>query len=410
MSTEDTRWAIGPFGLDAGRAATYSPERIILAVVHHMTAATRLADIMPLLESDRRIQTIYTCAPSSMCSGWTGEHLARLGAVVIPWQQAAQLRFDLAVAASYGQLERLHAPVLHVPHGMGFAKYAKRWDGTGPRTRRREMYGMERAVLLYRGRVIPSAMAVPTARDLALLRQGCPEAAEVAEVTGDPGFDRLLYSLNNRERYRRVLGVTDRTLVAVSSTWGPGSLLSRHPDLPSRLTRLLPPDSYRVAAIAHPSVWAWTGRRQVRAWLGDAVRDGLLLVPPEEGWRAVLAAADVVVGDHGSVTCYAAAAGKRVLLASLPEEELHPASASARLGGIAPRLCAADPVIPQIAEAAAAWTSARHRKMRELVTDVPGRSGELLRSLMYRMLNLAEPEDPPLVPPVPDPRPLPPLE
>ncbi|MGH3167635.1 MAG: hypothetical protein ACRDN0_17315, partial [Trebonia sp.] len=114
MAPDDAPWPIGPFGLDEYRAATYFPERTVLAVVHHMTAAARLADIMPLLESDRRIQVVYTCPPTSMFPGDVAEHLTRLGMVVIPWRQAAQQRFDLAVAASYGQLERLHAPVLHV--------------------------------------------------------------------------------------------------------------------------------------------------------------------------------------------------------------------------------------------------------------------------------------------------------
>jgi hypothetical protein len=400
---------MGPFGLDAHRAATYSPERTVLAVVHHMTAASRMADIMPLLESDRRVQTVYTCPPTSMFPGGVADHLTRLGMVVIPWRQAVQHPFDLAVAASHGQLERLHAPVLQVPHGIGFTKYAKRWDGPGPEARL-EMYGMERAVLLYRGRVVASAMVVPTSRHLARLRRGCPEAADIAVVAGDPAFDRLTASLPARERYRHALGVTDRTLVAVSSTWGPGSLLNRYPDLLAQLTAGLPRDTYRVAAIVHPVVWSWSGIRQVRARLGDGVRDGMLLVPPQEGWRAVLAAADIVVGDHGSVTCYAAAAGRPVALASFPEAEVDPASTVARLGRLAPRLQPDESLAGQLADVRSSWTPGRHRQIRELVTDAPGRSGELIRSLMYRMLDLTEPQKPPVVLPVPDPEPLPPLE
>jgi hypothetical protein len=409
MAASDAQWPIGPFGLDADRAATYYPERSVVAVVHHMTAASRLADILPLIEDDRRVQVVYTCPSTSMFPGDVDEYLARLGMVVIPWAQAVQQRFDLAVAASWGQLERVHAPVLHVPHGIGFTKYAKRWAGPGPEASL-EPYGMERAVLLFRGRVVASAMVVPTARHLGRLRRGCPEAASIATVAGDPAFDRLEASLALRERYRHALGTADRTLVAVSSTWGPGSLLNRFPDLPVQLTGQLPRDGYRVAAIVHPSVWGWSGRHAVRARLAGAVRDGLLLVPPEEGWRAVLAAADVVIGDHGSVTCYAAAAGRPVILASFPGEEVDPASAVAALGRLAPRLLAGEPVEPQLSEARARWTPARHRRMRGLVTETPGRAGELIRSLMYRMLELSEPPGAPAVLPVPDPRPLPPLE
>jgi hypothetical protein len=406
MSHDDERWVLGPFGLGARRAATYLPERTVLTVVHHMTAATRLADITPLLECDRRIQMVYTCPPASMSPGWVSEYLARLGAVVIGWQQATQMRFDLAIAASHGGLERLHAPVLSVLHGAGFNKYAKRWDGPGPEAAGREMYGMERAVLVYRGRVIASALVVPTRRDLGRLRRACPEAAPVAVMAGDPAFDRLAASLGSRARYRRALGVQDRVLVAVSSTWGPGSLLAARPDLLARLTRELPRETYQVAAIVHPGVWAWSGRRQLQAWLAESMRDGLILVPPEEGWRAILAAADYVIGDHGSVTCYAAAIGRPVLLASFPDEELDPASTVACLGRIAPRLRSRGPIEPQLAEAAAAWTPSLHRMIRVRVTSVPGQSARLIRALMYRMMNLAEPAAEPVVRPVPAPEPL----
>lgn len=408
MAFEDDQWVSGAFGLDSRRAATYSPERTVLAVIHHMTAATRLADITPLLESDRRVQMVYTCAPS-VSPGWTGEYLARLGAMVIPWQQAIRTRFDLALAAAWGQLERLHAPVIRLPHGTGFSKYAQPWDGSGPQAGR-ELYGMERAVLVYRGRVIPAAMVVATRRDLGRLRRACPEAADVGVVGGDPAFDRLTASLASRERYRQALGVQDKILIVVSSTWGPASLLQRYPDLLARLTSQLPPDIYRVAAIVHPNVWAWSGRRQVRAWLADSVRRGLILVPPEEGWRAILVAADYVVGDHGSTTCYAAAIGRRVLLASAPGAEVDPASLSARLSRIAPLLQSVDSFEAQLEEATARWTPARHREIRGLVTDAPGRSGELIRSLMYRLLNLTEPDHEPVLRPVPDPEPLAVLE
>jgi hypothetical protein len=408
MSYEAERWDLGPFGLDARCAATCAPERTVLAVVHHMTAATRLADVVPLLETDRRVQVVYTCAPGSASPGWVAEHLARLGAVVIPWERATQARFDLAVAASYGQLERLHAPVLHVPHGIGFNKYVKRWGRTGPEAAR-EMYGMERAVLVFRGRVIPSSIVVPTERDLRRLRRGCAEAATVATVAGDPAFDRLAASVTSRERYRRALGVRDQRLVVVSSTWGSESLLARCPELFDRATRQLPEDAYRVAAVVHPNVWSWCGRRQLRAWLQEAVRGGLILLPPEEGWRAALVAADYVVGDHGSVTCYAAAIGRPVLLASFPEEELDPSSTVARLGRLAPRLYPGN-VAAQLSRAADCWTPARHRVIRDLVTDAPGHSAVLIRRLMYGLMNLAEPVVAPVIRPVPAPEPLSTLE
>ena len=75
--------------------------------------------------------------------------------------------------------------------------------------------------------MISSALVLPTRRQVERLRRSCPEAADIAVVAGDPCFDRLAVSLPTRARYRQALGTGDRTLVALSSTWGPGSLLGR---------------------------------------------------------------------------------------------------------------------------------------------------------------------------------------
>jgi hypothetical protein len=393
-------WVDGPFGVGVGRAQTRNTERTVLVVVHHMTAAARLTDVVPLLESDRRVQVVFTWAPASVSPGWVGEYLQRQGAVVVPWCQATQMRFDLALAASYGQLERICAPVLTVPHGIGFNKYAIRWKGPGPDAPR-EMYGAERAVLVYRGRVIPSAVVVPTEQDRTRLARACPEAAPVTVVAGDPCYDRLAVSLPLRDAYRQALGASGRKVVVVSSTWGPGSLWQRCLEVIPALTEELPEDKYLVAMMVHPGVWSWHGRRQVQAWLADSTRRGLLLIPPEEDWRAVLAAADVVIGDAGSVSCYSAAIGRPVLLASFAEEEIDPASAAAVLGRAAPRLRARRPIMPQIRAAASAWSPEVCRDIRTRVTDTPGQSARIIRAAMYKLMMLPEPAGPPDIDPVP---------
>jgi hypothetical protein len=258
--------------------------------------------------------------------------------------------------------------------------------------------------------VIASALVLPTRAQVHRLRRSCPEAAAIAVIGGDPCYDRLVASLPSRDRYRQALGTGDRKLVAVSSTWGPGSLLSRAPDLLADLIRQLPSREYQVAAIVHPAVWSWHGGRQVRAWFADCVREGLVLVPPEEGWRAVLAAADLVIGDHGSVTCYAAAAGIPVMLASFPASEVEPGSPVARLSRIAPRLRVGQPAASQLERAAAAWRPEHHSLVQGLVTDVPGRSADVIGPLLYRLMRLPAPAAWPGVPPVPLPRPVAPPE
>jgi hypothetical protein len=396
--------APGPFGLDAAKGRTFRPRRTVLAVVHTVTAGMRLADVMPLLESDHRIQVVYTSPGSSLFAAGVTEFLAEQGCAVIPFRQAAQIRFDLVVAAAAGGLEQLHGPVLTVPHGAGFSKYSRVWDGPGP-AGGRVVAGADPARLVHHGRVTAARIVVASSGQLARLRRECPPAASVAVVAGDPCLDRLLASLPHRAAYRRALGTGDRTLVTVSSTWGPVSLLGRDPGLPGRLAAELPAERYQVAAITHPNAWHWHGSRQVRAWYAEGTGRGMLVVPPTAPWPAVLAAADLLVGDAGSVSSYAAAAGVPVTLASYSRREVDPDSHVARLASIAPRLRRGEPAAAQLARAAGSWNPELHAAFRAEVTSVPGQAARIIRSLMYQLMKLAEPAAPPAVEPVPLPVP-----
>jgi hypothetical protein len=387
MSCEE--WIQGPFGLDAGKGRTFRYRRTVLMVVHSMTAGYRLADVVPLLESDRRVQVTWTCAPSLFSAG-VPDFLRNLGGVVVPWRQATQSRFDMAIAASHGSLEHVHAPVLVVPHGVGFSKYPSVWPGSGPAVRR-ELRETDRDRLMYHGRVVPARIVVATGAQLAKLRCECPPAAAVTVVAGDPCLDRLVASIPLRHAYREALSTGRRTLVAVSSTWGPGSLLEQCPELLPRLAGELPRGRYQLAAITHPNVWEWHGRRQVTAWYADSTRRGLLVMPPEQEWRSVAAAADVLIGDHGSVSCYAAAAGIPVALAVFPDGEVEPRSQVAYLAKVAPRLRLGEPIAPQLAQAVMAWCPELHAAIRAQVTSVPGQSARIIRTVMYQLMGLPEP-------------------
>lgn len=399
-------WVPGPFGLDAAKGATAKEKRKVLVVVHHVTAGTRLADVLPLLENDRRVQVAYTAAPMSPFTRTLADHLHRLGGLVLPWDQATHVRFDLAIAASHGMLENLHAPVLTLPHGSGSGKLYGRIQGFGPPALR-PVTGLMRERLVVGGRVVPSALVVPHDRHLSLLERECPEALPVAIVAGDPCLDRLLVSAPLRDRYRRSLGVgSSRRLVLVTSTWGRGSLFDQHPDLLSQIAAALPRDGYQVVAVLHPHTWTWYGHRQVTSWYTDCLRLGVRLLPPEEGWRAAVIAADRIIGDHGSVTYYGAAMGVPVLLAAFPEDDVAPGSPIARLGAVAPRMDRDRPLPAQLDDVVHAYTPETYASLRADLSSKPGESGRILRREMYRLMRLPEPEWPPPVDPVPLPRPI----
>ncbi|MFC8333378.1 hypothetical protein [Streptomyces olivaceus] len=91
-----------PVGEDADRWITRTGCRRVLFVVHNVTSATRLLDVLPLFHSDVRVQMFATCTGSSPFLAGVPELLARAGLPVLPWEQAKDTEFDLVVSASYG--------------------------------------------------------------------------------------------------------------------------------------------------------------------------------------------------------------------------------------------------------------------------------------------------------------------
>lgn len=257
------------------------------------------------------------------------------------------------------------------------------------------MYGFGRESLVHNDVVIPAAIALSHHAQLKQLQSSTPAAVDRAVVTGDPCLDRIMAGLPDKQLYRRVLGARPgTTIVVVSSTWGPNSLLGRYPDLLDTLVAELSLDEYTVAAILHPNAWFGHGPRQIRCWLHDSLRAGLRLIPADRGWQHTLLAADVAVGDNGAVTGYAAAVGIPTLLASFPENDVVPGTAIETLGRLMPRLTTDEPLEPQIQAAIRTFRPESGAEVAALASSAPGRSSALLRKTFYRLMNLTEPSRP----------------
>ena len=179
--------------------------------------------------------------------------------------------------------------------------------------------------------------------------------------------------------------------MVVSSTWSAGSLWGSWPELIERLGVELPADSYQLVAVLHPNIVQGHGAFQVRAWLASAFRAGLILIPPDHGWQAALVAADLVIGDHGSVTAYAAALDRAVLLGAFPENDVAPGTAVHRLGQRASRLQRQQPLRPQIESALRDHRQDRYSEVAGLVSSVPGDAAERIRTLLFGLLHRPEP-------------------
>ncbi|GAA0329833.1 hypothetical protein GCM10010319_02340 [Streptomyces blastmyceticus] len=462
-----------PVGDDAERWTTRGRLRKVLFVVHNVTSATRLLDVLPLFDDDTRLQLLATCTGSSPFLAGVPELMAAAGLPVLPWEQAKATPVDLAISASYGgELPLLRGKLAILSHGVGYNKRLATPD-TGHRTpdtghgargasaaavmpavsrgsapdpergyaacpqspdglesagrgsanparpafedarRRRNgaapgnapaptpVFGLAPDWLLHDGRPIADATVLSHPEQLERLRAACPEAVPTAVLAGDPCFDRILDALPYRERFRRALGVAvGQRLIVVNSTWSPGSLFGDGggdllPSLLPRLAAELPADEYRVATVLHPNIWHGHGPGQVRAWLDRARRAGLVLVPPLEGWRQALIAADCVLGDHGSVTYYAAAIGTPVLLGAFPDAALDPDSPVAALGRAAPRLRPYDGLRAQLDHVVDRHEPGRYREFAAQVSSDPGGSARLLRRVFYELIGIPEPTDRP---------------
>jgi hypothetical protein len=358
-------------------------------VARTIPSATRLLDVIPALDGDVRVQVVFTVNPGSAFGDGVAELLHDVGAKTIPWREARRRRFDLAIAATAnGGLHRLRAPILLMPHGVGHNRLVRASTGSDDLPS-----GLAGSQLIHRGRVVPTAVALSHQEQADRLRRLCPPAAERAIVTGDPCFDRIVASLPARDRYRRALGVGhDQRLVVISSTWGERSLLGRNPTLLPRWVAGLPLDRYRLVLIRHPNVSGRHGSYEVERWLAEALNAGLALIPPQEGWRAALVAADWIIGDHGSVTYYGAALERPTLLAAFGADELDPASPLAAFGETRPRLDPARPLLDQLTEPS---TEPPAQPPLPEALGMRGRALANLRDTMYRLMRL---DPPPVVP------------
>ena len=380
-------WSRAPVGIDASRWVTRTGCRTVLIVVHTIVSCQRLLDVVEYLEDDPRVQIVFTVAPDALNQGLS-EYLHNLGALVLPWPQEIRERFDLALAASYGGLHELHAPLMVMAHGAGHGKPTRPTGRGGPVLAEPVVYGLDAQRLTRNGEVLAAAVVLSHDGQLDVLRRQCPAALPVAVVAGDPCFDRLVASLAWRKRYRQALGVGDRQeLVVVSSTWGRDGLFGQWPDLLPLLMDQLPAQRFRIAALLHPAVWCAHGRRQVRAWLRDCREAGLILLDPEEDWRSLIIAADQVIGDHGSVFAYSAAIGRRVLHLAPGLEAVTSGSAQELVTTNASRLDPRRPLLPQLRTV----RSVNHEAVAKLLTSRPGQADLVLRQTMYRLLGLTEP-------------------
>ncbi|GAA2816551.1 hypothetical protein [Crossiella cryophila] len=377
--------AHGPAAADSPRWRTLSPQRTVLAIARTLTSAIRLLEAIVVFRADPRVQIVFTVDPGSRYSAGVDALLRELDTRLVPWSQIPALHCDLVLAASENAgFEQVgEAPILVLPHGIGFHKYVPDGDRGGTR-----LSGLADPELV-RTKQISHLITHPDQETQ--LRHACPDTAGRVLLGGDLSLDGLLAGSALRPHYRERLGVLPaQRLVVFSSTWGPQSAFGRFPKLPDRLLAELDATQTRVAMILHPNAFTWHGHWQLAEWLDDALRAGLILIPPTAGWHATMIAADVVVGDHGSVTLYGAVIDKPILLAAFGSEVV-PDTPLAWFGRLAQRLDHRAGLPEQLDKAIATQQPGQFRHLADQLFSRPGEAAASLRGICYRLLNLPEP-------------------
>ncbi|MFF9784221.1 hypothetical protein YWIDRAFT_07695 [Streptomyces sp. SceaMP-e96] len=374
-----------PVGRDARRWSTFRGEKTLVVAARTVTSTARVLECLPaLLRGDSRVTVVFAHDPTSAFNGGVLDLLHDSGCRVMSWGDLASATPDLILSASENiQVPQGDCPVLVLPHGIGFQKQVP--DSRGPHSR---LSGMVSDQLLESGRAW-LAISHPNQEEQLLATH--PKAAGRTLLVGDPCMDELLVSADRAGAYKAALGIPgDQSLVVLSSTWGPTSLIGQDPALPAHVLAALPYDEFRVAAIIHPNVWFGHGSWQIRTLLADALGAGLILIPPVHTWRAALVAADAIVGDHGSVTLYGAALGKPVLLAAFGSDAV-PGTAVDSLSRAAPRLDPLGDMHQQITSAMGEHQPNRYRAVSTRAFAQPGKALPRLRSALYGLLKLPEP-------------------
>jgi hypothetical protein len=323
---------------------------------------------------------------------------------VIDWNEARDITFDVILAAhASARFSELRGPAIVLPHGVGYNRRMPHTTGD-----QASPSGLAPGQLLGpdgEPAVARVLLSHPSQQDW--LRRVCPEVVGLAVVLGDPVLDRMRASRRRREEFRRELGLNcGQQLVVVSSTWGEYSIWSRHHNLLRGLLSALPMDRYRVALVLHPNIWRGESPLGVQHCLRDELDSGLLLVPHQSSWEAVVLSADVMIGDHGSVSFYGATLDVPFLLGADGRPELTPDSPVAELCASAVRLDTTAPLEPQVAGAIERHDFALLRPAADLMFANEGRARETLQQVLYEAMGRPQPSTVPRLRPIDRPRPI----
>src|SRR3569833_5555 len=299
-------WRRSPVRHDPKDRGAPDDRHTVLVVVRSAACGQHLLDVVRLVESDPRVKVAFTTESDTLDRG-VERLLTDVEAVLVPRRLATTREFGLAITTDLAAVRRVRAPSVVMPFGerieTAVLREAHRRDLRCATGTQRVVHGCGAG---------PASIVLAHEAEAARLTRCHPETLPVTKGAGDTTYDRLTVSLPLRTFYRRALGVGPRQRLAI--------VVARHAacphfgraDLLARLPVELPPEEYRVIALFPPE----PGMGGMG--LGDCLRNGLGVLPPEGDWRAALVAADWII-DDGAVGPYGTVTGVPVLLSGVHE-------------------------------------------------------------------------------------------
>ncbi len=353
----------------------------LLVVVRNFTSLDRVLELLHALTEDLCLAIKFVVDAGSKFANGITERLRSLGMDVISWEQARQQPWDAIYAAHVDKrLAQLRGPLLVTAHGVSYNRI--RSESTGGDTS--YPAGLSPFELTAGGQVYPAFIGLGHPEQLSRI---FPEGRAHAVLVGDLVMDKLVANRHQRRKIRDQLGVGDRQLICVSSTWGDHSTVGTQLSMVKRLVAELPSDEYVVALVAHPNVWIGGSPYELRMEFDDQLDSGLLLIDLT-CWQAALVAADLLIGDHGSVSNYAAGLGLPVLIAADGDAELHPASPVSWLHARLPRVDHAAPLRRQVERVLAEHRRDRWREYTQEIFGLPGKGLEATANAVRALMNV----------------------
>lgn len=360
----------------------------VLVVVRNHTSMDRVLEVLHALgEGGLSLAIKFTIDQGSKFARRLNGRLDEIGAEELGWSEATNRHWDLIIAAhADNQLGELCGPMLIMPHGVGYNR--KRLESTGGETC---AVGTSAHELMSAGKVYASLICLSHEEQRARL---CAEARPYGIVIGDLVLDKLKAGKHQRPDIRRELGVGKKKLVLVTSTWNEYSAMGARPDVYRRLVAQLPADEYLVAAVFHPNIWYGRSIYEIQHEFRDELDSGMLLVD-QTTWQAAVIAADVVIGDHGSVTNYGVALDLPTLLAADGTKEIDERSPLAGLHAALPHLVDGIPFREQIEAAIRDHRPGNWSAHTDQLFALPGKGLEAIVNAARSLMDLPPVTRPP---------------